>query len=134
MTGWKVAGGGACLGGGGDRGATCLAGRRLGARADVHQQERGQGQLRAQRQAATGGEGQRSHGRRVLQAEARCSGPSAPARPGPARPGEASPPAGRPPSPRTSAARMRRSCWAEGKTGRPRRRHSPSGLEMELSM
>lgn len=38
-----------------------------------------------------------------------------------------------PPLWRTSAARMRRNCCGEGKTGRPRRCHSPCGLQRRLS-
>lgn len=38
-----------------------------------------------------------------------------------------------PPLSRTSAARMRRNCSGEGKTGRPRRCHSPCGLQRRLS-
>lgn len=46
--------------------ATCLAWRLCGARAHVHQQQRGQWELGLQRQAAAGGEGARRCGHRVL--------------------------------------------------------------------
>lgn len=93
--GWRSGAPGACGGVGWRGAAACLARRLLGARAHVHQQQRGQSERRAQRQAAAAGEGARFHGRRVLgtESDARDPGTSggapAPPRPLPADLGRA---------------------------------------------
>lgn len=92
-----------------------LAWRLLGARAHMNQQERRQRELRAERQAATHRERARRCGHWVLGTEAGSRDPQTS--------GAAQPLI--PPCLQTSAARMRRNCSAEGKTGRPRRCHSP---------
>lgn len=107
----------------GELGVTCLARWTRGARAHVHQQQRGQRELWTQRQAASSGEGARRSDHRVLGTME-----------GTGLPPNSEPGAPRPPShPGTSAARMRRNCSAEGKAGLPARRHSRSGLQSRLS-